>query len=59
MTFQAILIEKDAASCRARIAQIDDPALPDGGVTVQISHSTPNYKDGLAITGKAPIARSF
>jgi acrylyl-CoA reductase (NADPH) len=59
MMFNAILIEKDAAGIRARVAEIDDATLPPGDVTVQISHSTLNYKDGLAITGKAPIARSF
>jgi acrylyl-CoA reductase (NADPH) len=59
MTFPAVLIEKDATGTRARLAEIDDAALPDGDVTVQVSHSTLNYKDGLAITAKAPIARSF
>lgn len=59
MTFDAVLIEKDATGIRARVAEVDDAALPDGDVTVHISHSTLNYKDGLAITGKAPIARSF
>jgi acrylyl-CoA reductase (NADPH) len=59
MTFQAILIEKDGTGTRARVASIDDHALPEGDVTVQVSHSTLNYKDGLAITGKALIARSL
>jgi acrylyl-CoA reductase (NADPH) len=59
MMFDAILIEKDATGIRARVAEVDDAALPPGDVTVHISHSTLNYKDGLAITGKAPIARSF
>jgi acrylyl-CoA reductase (NADPH) len=31
----------------------------DGDVTVAISHSSVNYKDGLAITGKAPIIRKY
>ena len=57
--FQAILIEKDGPTSRARIADIDDGALPEGDVTVRVSHSTLTYKDGLAITGKAPIARTF
>jgi acrylyl-CoA reductase (NADPH) len=57
--FKAILIEKDGENTRARLAEIDKAALPDGDVTVRISHSTLNYKDGLAITGKGPIVRSF
>jgi len=59
MTFAAIQIDKTATGVSARLAEVDDAALPDGDVTVQISHSTLNYKDGLAITGKAPIARRF
>jgi acrylyl-CoA reductase (NADPH) len=59
MTFRAILIDKDDAGSRARLAVVDDAALPAGDVTIQVTHSTLNYKDGLAITGKAPIARSF
>lgn len=38
------------------------PALPElsaGQVRVQVSHSTINYKDGLAITGKSPVVRKF
>ena len=60
MSFKAVLINKDSAGVqRARLADLADAALPEGDVTVQISHSTLNYKDGLAITGKAPIVRSF
>ena len=33
--------------------------LADGEVTVRISHSTVNYKDALALTGRAPIIRKF
>ncbi|BFO56801.1 MDR family oxidoreductase [Acidovorax sacchari] len=39
--------------------QLDDSQLPRANVTVRVSHSTLNYKDALAITGRAPIARSF
>ena len=57
--FKAILIEKDGKRATPRLAEIDKTALPAGDVTVRISHSTLNYKDGLAITGKGPIVRSF
>lgn len=59
MKFDAILLEKGPEGTRARIAEMDATTLPEGDVTVQVSHSTLNYKDALAITGKAPIARSF
>jgi acrylyl-CoA reductase (NADPH) len=57
--FKAILIEKDEAGYRAAVKDIDEAQLPDGDVTVAVSHSTLNYKDGLAITGKGPVVRKF
>lgn len=57
--FKGILIEKDDAGYRANLQDIDDAQLPEGDVTVRVSHSTLNYKDGLAITGKGPVVRRF
>ncbi|SFX07509.1 MDR family oxidoreductase [Marinospirillum alkaliphilum] len=57
--FKAIVIEKDDTGYRAAIQQLDDSRLPEGEVTVRVSHSTLNYKDGLAITGKGPVVRKF
>ena len=57
--FKAVLVEKDDQGYRARVAQLQDSDLPDGDVTVAIEYSTLNYKDGLAITGKGPIVRTF
>ena len=57
--FKGILIEKDDAGYQAAIQTIDEANLPDGEVTVRVSHSTLNYKDGLAITGKGPVVRRF
>ncbi|THF62168.1 acrylyl-CoA reductase (NADPH) [Pseudothauera rhizosphaerae] len=57
--FKAVLIEKDDAGYRARLAELDDGALPEGDVTVRVGWSTLNYKDGLAITGKGPVVRKF
>ena len=57
--FNAILIQKDEAGYRAAPAALDDAQLPEGDVTVRVSHSTINYKDALAITGKGPVVRSF
>ena len=60
--FQAILIRKDDQGYRAALESLDDAALPvidAGGVTVRVSHSTLNYKDGLAITGRSPVVRQF
>lgn len=57
--FKGILIEKDESGYRAGLQDIDESQLPAGDVTVRVSHSTLNYKDGLAITGKGPVVRKF
>jgi acrylyl-CoA reductase (NADPH) len=57
--FKGILIEKDDSGYRAAVQEIEDSQLPEGDVTVRVSHSTLNYKDGLAITGRGPVVRKF
>jgi acrylyl-CoA reductase (NADPH) len=57
--FKGILIHKDENGYRADLSEVDESQLPEGNVTVRVSHSTLNYKDGLAITGKGPIVRQF
>lgn len=57
--FNAILIDKDAGGHHVKLVPIDEAQLPTGDVTVRVSHSTLNYKDALAITGKGPIIRTF
>jgi acrylyl-CoA reductase (NADPH) len=57
--FKAIRIDKDASGYRAAFSEFDETELMEGDVTVRVSHSTVNYKDGLAITGKSPVVRRF
>ena len=57
--FKGILITKNDTGYQAQVQQIDDAVLPEGDVTVQVTWSTLNYKDGLAITGKSPVVRRF
>jgi len=57
--FRGILIEKDQQGYRATLKDIDESVLPEGDVSVDVLCSTLNYKDGLAITGKAPVVRQF
>jgi len=57
--FNGILIEKDEQGYRAAVKDIDESVLPEGDVTVNVSYSTLNYKDALAITGKGPVVRKF
>jgi len=57
--FEALQLTKDENGQRAAWTQLTDADLMDGDVTVRITHSTVNYKDGLAITGKAPVVRRW
>lgn len=52
-------IENDEAGYRAGLCEIDEAQLPEGDVRVRVAYSSLNYKDALAITGGAPVVRSF
>ncbi|MCW5692365.1 MAG: oxidoreductase [Pseudolabrys sp.] len=58
-TFKAMVIEKAESGTKAALADFDEANLMDGDVTVRVEYSTVNYKDGLALTGKAPVVRRF
>lgn len=58
--FDALLLTKaDDGATRAAVTALDDSALPEGEVLVDIAFSTVNYKDALAITGRSPVVRKF
>ena len=57
--FKAILLRKDGDKQTAEDVELSPDDLMPGDVTIAVSHSTVNYKDGLALTGRAPIARKF
>ena len=60
--FQALVLRKDDAGFRAGIETLDAAALPplgDGDVLVGVEYSTLNYKDGLALTQRGPVVRSW
>jgi acrylyl-CoA reductase (NADPH) len=58
-TFEAIVVDKSDAGQTVRLTDFDEKSLMDGDVTVRVEYSTLNYKDGLAVTGKAPVVRRF
>ena len=58
-TFKGILIEKNDDQYTASVQAIDESKLPAGDVSIDVAYSTLNFKDGLAITGKGPVVRSF
>ena len=57
--FKALLLEKDESGFRAGVREVDESALPEGDVRAAISHSTLNFKDGLAITNRSPVVRAW
>ena len=58
-TFKAIVIDKGEGGTIVALKDFDDANLMEGDVTVRPEYSTINYKDGLAISGKAPVVRRF
>ncbi len=54
---KALRIDKTDRGTQAALVDFDEASLMAGDVTVRVSHSTVNYKDGLAITGKSPVVR--
>jgi acrylyl-CoA reductase (NADPH) len=58
-TFKAIVIEKSDSGQTVSLTDFDEAKLMEGDVTVGVEWSTVNYKDGLAITGKAPVVRRW
>jgi acrylyl-CoA reductase (NADPH) len=58
-TFRAIRLFKTDAGQETKFVDLTDADLMDGDVTVAVEYSTVNYKDGLALTGKAPVVRTW
>ncbi|MGL4973814.1 MAG: alcohol dehydrogenase catalytic domain-containing protein, partial [Bosea sp. (in: a-proteobacteria)] len=58
-TFKALVVTKSESGQSVAFRDFDESELMEGDVTVAISHSTVNYKDGLALTGKAPVVRRW
>ncbi len=58
-TFKAIRVDKAEKATAVALTQFDEAELMEGDVTVRVEWSTLNYKDGLAVTGKAPVVRRF
>lgn len=56
---RAIVVEKTDAGQSVALKTFEEADLMDGDVTVRVTHSTLNYKDGLALTGRGPVVRRF
>ena len=57
--FRALIAEKNNQDVHVHVTQLDEQSLPDGDVVIDVEYSTINYKDGLAVTNKAPVVRSW
>src|SRR6187431_2633407 len=59
-TFKALVVDRDAEKKQfVEVRELSLADLMEGDVVVRVSHSTVNYKDGLAITGRLPVVRRF
>ena len=58
-TFKAIRIDKDDETQKVNLVELNENDLMEGDVLVDITHSTLNFKDGLALTGSSPVVRTF
>ena len=59
MTFRAVRADKTDAGQVVKFVDMDESELMDGDVTIRVTHSTVNYKDGLTLSGKSPVIRRF
>jgi acrylyl-CoA reductase (NADPH) len=58
-TFRALVLEQHDGGVQPTYQDLEPQALPDGDVLVSVDYSSVNYKDGLAVTGKGKIIRSY
>lgn len=59
MSFTALVLRETDDGPVGALEQLTDDDLPDGDVTVDVEYSSLNYKDGLALTGKNRVVRSY
>jgi acrylyl-CoA reductase (NADPH) len=59
MPFKVVRADRDDSGQHVRFSDMTEAELMEGDVTVRVTHSTVNYKDGLALSGKSPVIRRF
>jgi acrylyl-CoA reductase (NADPH) len=57
--FKALMLEEKDGKVTSSIQEVDEARLPEGDVTVAVSHSTLNYKDGLILLGQGRLVRQY
>lgn len=58
-TFKALVLTEEQGEVRSDLQEMSTDALPDGDVLVKVHYSSLNYKDGLAVTGRGKVIRSY
>lgn len=58
-TFRALVVDQQDGQTTATVQNLGPDALPEGDVLLSVAYSSLNYKDGLAITGKSKVLRSY
>src|SRR5438876_7615959 len=59
MTFKALLAAKTGEKISTSVVEMNEQDLMPGDVTIAVDYSTVNYKDALAVTGRAEVIRQF
>lgn len=59
MTFRALLASKTNDAIEVRRAEMDDKDLMPGEVSIAVDYSTVNYKDAMALSGRAEIIKRW
>lgn len=59
MKFKALLAAKKGEKISTSVVEMDEQQLMPGDVTIAVDYSTVNFKDALAITGRADVIRQF
>ncbi len=58
-TFKALVATQKDGQFSASIQDVPRSALPEGEVLIRVAYSSLNYKDGLAVTGRPGVIRTF
>jgi len=59
MSFKALLASKVGDTISTALVDFEEADLMPGDVTVAVDYSTVNYKDAMALSGRAPVIRQF
>ncbi|MGR4843014.1 MDR family oxidoreductase [Rhizobium sp. LARHSG275] len=59
MTFKALMASKSGDTISTDLVELEEQDLMPGDVTIAVDYSTVNYKDGMALGGRAPIIQTF